>query len=125
MRPMIAGAADLLDCEEVPPRGLAALVEVQLEAFGQCLLDLVLAQRRLGAGDAGDELAALGELLDRRAQDLLGLAPGDELVARIADGLARAEATLYVVARGGRHAAGRESRNGSPQRCGVVLGGGV
>jgi hypothetical protein len=45
---MIAGAPDLLDREQVPPGGLAALVEVQLEAGGQCLLDLILAQRRLG-----------------------------------------------------------------------------
>ena len=34
MRPMIAGAADLLDREQVPPGGLAALVEVELEAVG-------------------------------------------------------------------------------------------
>src|SRR4051812_46219766 len=47
MRPMIAGAADLLDGEQVPPGRLTALVEVELEAVGQRLLDLVLAKRRL------------------------------------------------------------------------------
>src|SRR3954452_7133503 len=108
MRPMIAGAADLLDCEQEPPGGLAALVVVELQAIRQRLGDFVLAQWRPGARDAGDELAAFGQLLDRLAQDLVGLAPGDELVAGVADGIARAETALGVVTRGRRHAAGRE-----------------
>src|SRR6478609_1404083 len=122
MRPMIAGAADLLDREQVPPGGLAALVEVELEALGQRLLDLVLAERRLGAGDAGDELAALCEALDRLAQHGLGVTPRDELVARVADGVAGAETALDVVPRGRRDAARHEYRDGAPERLCVLLG---
>src|SRR5690349_22037082 len=104
MRPMIAGAADLLDREQVPPGGLAAFVEVQLETVGQRLLDLVLAQRRLGACDAGDQLAPFGEVADRVPQHLLGLAPRDQLVPRVADSVAGAEAAQCVVASRRRNA---------------------
>src|SRR4051794_328714 len=118
---MIARAADLLDGKQVPPRGLAALVEVQLEACGQRLLDLVLPQRRLRARDAGDQLAALGQPFDRLAEHVLGVAPRDQLVARIANGVAGAEASLGVVASGRRDATGHECGDRAPQSLGVLL----
>src|SRR4051794_6549220 len=119
---MIAGAADLLDGEQVPPRRLAALVEVQLQAVGQRPLDLVLTERSAGAGDAGDELAVHRQLLDRLAQHLPELAPRDQLVAGVADGVAGAEAALRAVPGGRRHTAGGERGYRSPERGGVVLG---
>src|SRR4051794_31690777 len=76
---MIARAADLLDGEQIPPGRLAAFVEVQLESVRQRLLDLVFPQRRFGARYAGDQLAAFGQALDRLAQDMLGIAPRDQL----------------------------------------------
>src|SRR4051812_18054580 len=115
MPPMIARAADLLDGEQVPPGGLAALVEVQLETGRQGLLDLVLAQRRLGAGNAGDQLAAFGQALDRLAQDMLGVAPRDQLVAGVANGVAGAEASLRVVACGRCDPARHQRGDRAPQ----------
>src|SRR3954469_22799070 len=99
MRLMIAGAADLLERQQVPPGGLAAFVEVQLEAVGQCPHDLGLAERSLSARDAGHELATLGQVHDRLAEDQFRRAPRDQLVAGVTDGLAGAEAAQRIVAR--------------------------
>jgi hypothetical protein len=62
-------------------------VEVQLEAVGERLLDLVLAQLRLGAFAAGHEFAADGQQLDRLARTC-SAHPTRRAVARVADRVA-------------------------------------
>src|SRR5438067_8630444 len=113
-------AARLLDGEQVPPGRLAALVEIELESAGQRALDLLARERGLRARNAGDELAAFGERLDRLGEHGLGIAPRDQLIARVADRVACAEAALDVVARRRRDAPRRKRRHRRPQRLGVL-----
>ena len=66
--------------------------------------------------------ASLREVVEHGAQRLLRVAPGDELVVDVADGVADREASLRVVARGGRHLAGPQRGERLVHRGGVLGG---
>ena len=117
--------ARLLGAEEPPPRRLAALVVVELDALRHRALDGVAAQRRALARDARDELAALGDRAQRLREDVRGLAPRDQVVARVADGVADAEAPRCGSSRAARATPPvRKPGAASAQPLGVLLGAG-
>src|SRR5919107_5568838 len=101
-------ASASLGAEEPPPGGLAALVVFELHALGHARLHVVLAKRRRLARDAGEELGAVHELVERRGERRRRVAPREKLAARVAHGVTRGETALHVVARGRRHAADAE-----------------
>ena len=67
--------------------------------------DVVLAERRRLAGDAGEQLGAVDQLAEGRRERRGRVAPGHQLAAGVAHGVAGREAALDVVAGGGSHAA--------------------
>ena len=100
------GSPALLGREQPPPARLTPLVGLDLDPVGDVGVDLRERDRGPLAGDHGDDLGPLGEVLDRLGQGRSGAAPGDDLAVGEADRVALLEAPLGVVAGGGRDAAG-------------------
>src|SRR5688572_31674578 len=82
---------------------LVAAMQLELDASGLGLRDLLERDRRVLALDDRHDLHALTERGDRRGQRRPRAAPGDDPVADEADGVAASEAALGVVARRRRH----------------------
>ena len=77
-------------------------------------LDPLPIERRPRAGDAGDQLGPPARRSSVSAQGVLGIAPGHQLVARVAQGLPGREAPADVVARGGGHPADAQRARARP-----------
>ena len=93
---------------------------LDLDPVGDVGVDLGERDRRLLAGDHGDDLGPLGEALDRRRQSRAGAAPGDDLAVGEADRVALAEAALGVVAGGRGDAAGGDPAQRRLEPLGVL-----
>ena len=107
-------SAPLLGGQQPPPARLSPLVGLDLDPVGDVGVDLRERDRRPLAGDHGDDLGPLGEVLDRRRQGRAGAAPGDDLAVGEADRVALLEAALGVVAGGRGDAAGGDARRAPP-----------
>src|SRR5204863_9181093 len=107
--------------QEVPPGGLVALLPVELHAVGQRALNVGGLEWRALARDAGEHLAALGNGGDGAGQHLAQLAPRDEILARVAERIALAEASLGVVARSLGDASRAKRLGGGAHRARVLL----
>src|SRR5919109_113918 len=116
------GCPQLLGAEQPPPGGLAPLVELQLDALRQLTAQLVTAQWRLVALDAGEQLAAAGYALQGGGQGRRRVTPGDQRAVCVAEGVTGLEATLGVIARGRRDTTEPKSLAGRLEHRRVGLG---
>src|SRR5215218_2977391 len=108
-----AAAPPLLSAEDPPPGRLASLMQLELHALGHEAANLVGAERALLALDAGEQLRARGEALERGGERGRRIAPRDELPLGVANGLAGLEPPLRVVAGGRRNPAQSKPLTGS------------
>src|SRR5512132_82980 len=80
--------------EQPPVARLAALVQLELDAFGRMSLELAERDRRTLSSDDREDLGALGEPGDRLRQGRSGAPPGNDLVAHESDGVTGDEPAL-------------------------------
>src|SRR5258708_5198338 len=109
-----------LSREQPPVARLAAVAQLELDVTGGEGVDLLVAQRRIGAAQARDELGLVGQALEHSPERLAWRSPHNNHLVHEPNRLPLPEAPLGVVARGGRARTRAYPVEGSAHRLGVL-----